>query len=84
MARRRITIEAGRLRAAGDWESEPVPALCDAARAAAALEKLQADLVARARRSGRSWADVGAALGTTRQAAWQRFATPGDRAGDRD
>ena len=73
-----MTVHDGGLRLRGDWEADPIAALCETARTAAALEKLQADLVARARRSGRSWTDVGAALGTTRQAAWQRFATPGD------
>jgi transcriptional regulator len=29
--------------------------------------------VAAARRSGASWTEIAAALGTTRQAAWERF-----------
>jgi hypothetical protein len=30
-------------------------------------------LVARARRQGRSWSEIGAALGVSKQAAWQLF-----------
>ena len=44
---------------------------------------LQAQAVAAAQEQGRSWADIGEAIGTSRQAAWQRFSqrerlSPGD------
>lgn len=35
--------------------------------------------VAAARKAGASWGDVGKALGITRQAAWERFATHPER-----
>lgn len=38
--------------------------------------------VAEARRNGRSWADIGAVFGITRQAAWERFATAVDEVTD--
>ena len=38
-----------------------------------ALKDWQSELVAEAIDSGASWEDIGAALGTTRQAAWARF-----------
>jgi hypothetical protein len=63
----------GKLRLTGDWESAPLDGLCQAARLAAAVEKLQRDLVRRARAAGGSWTDVGAALGISRQSAWERF-----------
>ncbi len=47
-------------------------------RAVAANEALQ-DAVDRARDAGHSWREIGEVLGTTRQAAFQRFA---HRAGD--
>lgn len=45
---------------------------------AAAADQVEAALeawVAEARRRGASWAGIGGALGMTRQAAWERFAT---------
>jgi hypothetical protein len=46
-------------------------------RAVAANEALQ-DAVDRARDAGRSWREIGDVLGTTRQAAVQRFGHPAD------
>jgi hypothetical protein len=46
-------------------------------RAVAASVALQ-DAVDRARDAGHSWREIGAALGTTRQAAFQRFGHPVD------
>jgi hypothetical protein len=62
-----------RLRLSGDWEHDPLSSLGDAARLSAAVDKLQHDLVTRARSHGCSWTSIGQALGTTRQAAWERF-----------
>lgn len=57
-------------------------ALVAARRAAARAQDDLHAAVAAARRSGHTWAEVGAALGTTRQAAFKRFGTPTDpRAG---
>jgi hypothetical protein len=63
-----------KLRLVGDWERTPLEGLCETARAAAALTKLQHSLVFSARGSGRSWAEIGGALGISKQAAWERFA----------
>ncbi|GAA5196401.1 hypothetical protein GCM10023322_65240 [Rugosimonospora acidiphila] len=46
--------------------------------AAQSLSEGLRDAVERARSSGSSWADVGRVLGTTRQAAFQRFGRPTD------
>jgi hypothetical protein len=46
-------------------------------RAVAANESLQ-DAVDRARDAGHSWREIGEVLGTTRQAAFQRFGHPVD------
>ena len=62
-----------RLRASGDWESEPLKGLREASRLATAVDKLVGQEVALARRAGHSWTEVGEALGVTRQAAWERF-----------
>jgi hypothetical protein len=37
------------------------------------IEKAKADVVAECRQRGRSWADVGDALGVTRQSAWTKY-----------
>lgn len=39
----------------------------------ASLEAVRKEVVSSLRASGRSWAQVGAALGVTRQAAWKRY-----------
>jgi hypothetical protein len=62
----------------GDLEREPLSGLCESARVAGALDKLQRQLVRQARAAGKSWTEIGAALGITKQSAWQRFATPED------
>jgi hypothetical protein len=78
MRRRRFTVNGDSIGLAGDWQADPLGTLCDAARLGTALEKLEADLVRHARAAGRSWTEIAAALGTTRQAAWQRFASRAD------
>jgi len=67
-----------RLRLVGDWEAAPLDGLCQTARVAGALDKLQEDLVRKARDAGRSWTEIGASLGITKQSAWERFSTPPD------
>ena len=61
------------LRLIGDWEEAPLEGLCASARVAAALEKLQRELVRQARSADRSWADIGASLGISKQTASERF-----------
>ena len=47
-----------------------------ARRLAGAVEKVQRSLVEHARASGRSWAEIGTALGISKQSAWERFSQP--------
>jgi uncharacterized NAD(P)/FAD-binding protein YdhS len=62
-----------RVRATGDWQSEPLDGLGELCRAATALDKLTRDTVRRARTAGHSWTQIGQALGVSKQAAWERF-----------
>lgn len=57
-----------------DWEHEPTLRSCRDA--AGQVEKATRDLhacVAAARAAGFSWELIGAAVGISRQAAWERF-----------
>jgi hypothetical protein len=74
----RITGNGRRLRLIGDWETAPLEGLCESAGLARAVDKLQRHLVQQARDAGRTWTEIGEALGVSRQSAWQRFATPED------
>lgn len=62
-----------RVRLVGDWQDSPLDGLRQARDVERALDKVLRDQVRRARDAGCSWADVGDALGTTKQAAWERF-----------
>jgi hypothetical protein len=62
-----------RLRTVGDWDAYPLDALRECRGVATALEKSLWQTVHKARDAGHSWADIGAALGITKQTAWQRF-----------
>jgi hypothetical protein len=64
---------ATRLREVGDWEQRPIEGIELAHRVELALDKLLRDQVRRARSSGCSWTEIGRALGTTKQSAWERF-----------
>lgn len=64
-----------KLRLVGDREGAPLDGLCQSAHVAGALDKLQRSLVRQARDAGRSWTEIGEALGVSRQSAWQRFTT---------
>jgi hypothetical protein len=75
MRRRHFRVNGDSIGLTGDWQADPLGTLCEAARLGKALEKLEADLVRHARAGGRSWTEIATALGTTRQAAWQRFAS---------
>ena len=72
----RVTGEGKRLRlrTLGDWDSHPLEALRECAGVALALEKAMFETVSAAREAGCSWAEIGSALGVTKQTAWQRFA----------
>jgi hypothetical protein len=62
-----------RVRLVGDWEHQPLEGIREARGAEQALEKVLRDQVRRARESGCSWTEIGDALGTSKQAAWERF-----------
>ena len=65
-----------KLRLVGDSEAAPLDGLCHSARVAVALDKLQRQLVEQARTDGRSWTEIGASLGISKQSAWERFSAP--------
>jgi len=62
-----------RLRTLGDWDAHPIEALRECCRAETALEKAIWQTVHTAREASHSWTEIGAALGVTKQTAWQRF-----------
>jgi hypothetical protein len=61
------------VRQVGDWDGRPLEGIRHARQVAEATEKVLRDQVRRARTSGCSWADIGEALGITKQTAWERF-----------
>ncbi|HLY82651.1 MAG TPA: hypothetical protein VKQ71_06685 [Acidimicrobiales bacterium] len=65
--------ESSRLRLVGDWGERPLEGIREARRLEAALDKMLRDQVRQAKEAGCSWTDIGRALGTTKQAAWERF-----------
>jgi hypothetical protein len=58
--------------------SKPLAELQGMDVAAQMIERVKADLVAECRRRGRSWAQIGEALGVSRQSAWMKYAAPED------
>lgn len=67
-------LERARAAAAGDTRGYQLATLAALSEAAQSLEHgAKPAAVERARAAGASWADVGAALHTTRQAAQQRY-----------
>jgi len=69
-----IEIKVG-LNIKGEWEQNPLDFLRELKNCTTTLiEQLETDGVATARKGGASWSDIGAALGISRQAAWERFA----------
>ncbi|HEX4703259.1 MAG TPA: DUF3887 domain-containing protein [Pseudonocardiaceae bacterium] len=73
----RIAIAAERFGAA--WvEPDPLAAVAAARQLAAAVDETLRATVDRARAAGRTWQEIGDLLGTTRQAAFQRFGRPID------
>jgi uncharacterized NAD(P)/FAD-binding protein YdhS len=62
-----------RIRLLGDWSDSPLDGVREARGIERALDKVLRDQVRRAREAGCSWTQVGDALGTSKQAAWERF-----------
>lgn len=73
-----ITGNGRKLRLIGNWDASPLDGLCESAGLTRAVEKLQRHLVDQAREAGRTWTEIGEALGISRQAAWERFSTAPD------
>lgn len=62
-----------------DWsELDPLVAVASARQLARAVDEALRAAVTRARDAGRTWQEIGDLLGTTRQAAFQRFGRPID------
>jgi hypothetical protein len=74
----RITSAAGRLAAQLSQPASPEGAVAAARDLSAAAEAALQTAVDRARAAGQSWREIGDVLGTSRQAAFQRFGHPVD------
>lgn len=76
--RRRLRIvghgPATGIRLEGNWDERPLDGLRRGHGIERALDKVLRDQVRRARQEGCSWTEIGEALGTSKQAAWERFA----------
>jgi hypothetical protein len=75
----KLSYDGRQLRMAGDRASllDPLDGVRELARLVTATDKALREWVARARARGASWTDIGDALGTTKQAAWERFGRGG-------
>lgn len=62
-----------KVRLVGDWDGRPLEGLRVAQGVEKAVDKVLREQVRRARDAGCSWSEIGQALGTTKQAAWERF-----------
>ena len=63
----------GSLRLIGTWGERPIDDLKVACGAAGAVDKLIRQTVRDAREQGCTWAEIGRALGMSKQSAWERF-----------
>lgn len=75
---RAVRALAGAVVVSGQGSTTPVARIHDAAEVRRLADHLLAVAVEAARADGATWAQVGEALGTTRQAAFQRFGRPVD------
>jgi hypothetical protein len=64
---------SARLRLVGESGGRPLDGIREARGVERALDKLLREQVHQARAAGCSWTEVGDALGTSKQAAWERF-----------
>ena len=60
---------------ADDWRSDPLRVIAGIREGSRSLDEWQRKAVAAARDQGRTWDEIGAACGVSRQAAWERFST---------
>lgn len=58
-----------------DWRSDPLRVIAGIREGSRSLDEWQRKAVAAAREQGRTWDEIGAACGVSRQAAWERFST---------
>jgi DNA-directed RNA polymerase specialized sigma24 family protein len=58
---------------ADNWRSDPLRAIAGIREGLGNLDEWQRKAVEAAREQGRSWDEIGAACGVSRQAAWERF-----------
>jgi DNA invertase Pin-like site-specific DNA recombinase len=63
-------------------DPDPIEVLAVSGRYERYLAEVQRRAVRAARASGRTWQEIGAALGVRRQAVWQRFREQCERSGD--
>jgi hypothetical protein len=59
----------------GDLRSDPLRAIAGIREGSRSLDDWQRKAVKIAREQGRTWDEIGAACGVSRQAAWERYAT---------
>jgi hypothetical protein len=62
-----------RVRLFGDWDQRPLEGIQETRGIEVALDKVLRDQVRNAKEAGCSWTEIGHALGTSKQAAWERF-----------
>jgi hypothetical protein len=61
------------LKVSGDVKANPLGVLKGLANASRSIESKLTEAVREARRQRFTWEEIGAAIGITRQAAWERF-----------
>lgn len=57
----------------GDWRAEPIKVISGITEGIKSLDSTLTEAVQQARRQGVTWAEIGKALGVSRQSAWERF-----------
>jgi hypothetical protein len=62
----------------GDWSTDPLTVIHDISSVVRAMEPPLRAAVRLARMQGHTWEEIGKALGTSRQSAWERFCHPID------
>jgi len=57
----------------GDWSTDPLTVISGITAGVKGMEPPLRTAVKLARQQGRTWAEIGRALGVSRQSAWERF-----------
>lgn len=71
MTRRKLIV----LQFSSDWKKDPIAAIVAIGKLTDQAEAKLREAVREARRTGRTWEEIGAALRISKQSAWQRFGT---------